>query len=62
MDLGDDRNDSPRQQVLQNPQNGPRTMRDFMSLNVQGDQTLIDRKSTRLNSSHSGESRMPSSA
>ena len=27
-----------------------------------GKTTLIDRKSTRLNSSHSGESRMPSSA
>ena len=25
-------------------------------------ETLLDRKSTRLNSSHSGESRMPSSA
>ena len=27
-----------------------------------GQETLQDRKSTRLNSSHSGESRMPSSA
>ena len=29
---------------------------------VDGDGNLKDRKSTRLNSSHSGESRMPSSA
>ena len=28
----------------------------------QGKRVLLDRKSTRLNSSHSGESRMPSSA
>ena len=30
--------------------------------NVAGMQPLIDRKSTRLNSSHSSQSRMPSSA
>ena len=30
--------------------------------NCSTDQTATDRKSTRLNSSHSGESRMPSSA
>ena len=30
--------------------------------NVDGKDVVIDRKSTRLNSSHSGESRMPSSA
>ena len=29
---------------------------------VLGSQIALDRKSTRLNSSHSGESRMPSSA
>ena len=34
MDLGDDRNESLRQPVLQNPQNGQRTIRDFVSLNV----------------------------
>ena len=34
---------------------------DFGKLLSQTD-TLVDRKSTRLNSSHSGESRMPSSA
>ena len=28
----------------------------------EGENTILDRKSTRLNSSHSGESRMPSSA
>ena len=44
MDLGDDtRNNPPRQQVLQNPQNGQRTMRDFVSPNVQVDQTPIVR-------------------
>ena len=37
MDARDLENDLPRQQVLQNPQNGQRTMRDFMSPNVQGD-------------------------
>ena len=31
-------------------------------VNVQGDEPLIDRKSTRLNSSHLPTSRMPSSA
>ena len=40
MDL---ENDPSRQQVLQNPQNGQRTMRDFVSPNVQGDQTPIVR-------------------
>ena len=30
--------------------------------NGTGGQVFVDRKSTRLNSSHSGESRMPSSA
>ena len=29
---------------------------------IPGDADMVDRKSTRLNSSHSGESRMPSSA
>ena len=33
-----------------------------LSENTQGVLRAIDRKSTRLNSSHSGESRMPSSA
>ena len=32
------------------------------NLNILANAGLIDRKSTRLNSSHSGESRMPSSA
>ena len=41
MDLGDDRNEPLRQPVLQNPQNGQRTIRDFISPNVQGDQTPI---------------------
>ena len=31
-------------------------------LTLSGTQEIVDRKSTRLNSSHSGESRMPSSA
>ena len=43
MNLGDDRNEPLRQPVLQNPQNGQRTMRDFVSPNVQGDQTPIVR-------------------
>ena len=34
----------------------------FLDLIQEGNVGLIDRKSTRLNSSHSGESRMPSSA
>ena len=29
---------------------------------IKGSASFVDRKSTRLNSSHSGESRMPSSA
>ena len=33
-----------------------------MSFELYCTDALIDRKSTRLNSSHSGESRMPSSA
>ena len=37
MDLGDDRNEPLRQLVLQNPQNGQRTMRDFVSPNMQAD-------------------------
>ena len=32
------------------------------STGLQGVKVAVDRKSTRLNSSHSGESRMPSSA
>ena len=32
------------------------------SQGLSGEQQFLDRKSTRLNSSHSGESRMPSSA
>ena len=50
MDLGDDvRNDPPRQQVLQNPQNGQRTIQDFISPNVQGDQTPIVRPTVPAN-------------
>ena len=49
MDLGDDRNEPLRQPVLQNPQNGQRTMRDFMSPNVQGDQTPIVRPTVAAN-------------
>ena len=50
IDLGDDaRNDPPRQRVLQNPQNGQRTMRYFMSPNVQGDQTPIVRPAVVAN-------------
>ena len=45
----------------------PRLAREIRALGVYSeiyphDITLADRKSTRLNSSHSGESRMPSSA
>ena len=48
--LRDDvRNDPPRQQVLQNPQNGQRTMQDFVSPNVQGDQTPIVRPTVAVN-------------
>ena len=43
MNLGDDQNELLRQPVLQNPQNGQRTMRDFISPNVQGGQTPIGR-------------------
>ena len=43
MDLGDDRNDPLRQLIPQNPQIGQRTMRDFVSPNVQSDQTPIVR-------------------
>ena len=49
MVLGDDRNDPSRQQVLKNPQNGQRTMRDFVSPNVQGDQTPIVRPAVAAN-------------
>ena len=35
---------------------------DFIKVERLGDEKVTDRKSTRLNSSHSGESRMPSSA
>ena len=50
MDLWEDeRNDPPRQQVLQNPQNGQRTMRDFVSPNMQGDQTPIVRPAVAAN-------------
>ena len=37
MEARDLKNDPSRQQVFQNPQNGQRTMRDFVSPNVQGD-------------------------
>ena len=37
-------------------------VRRFRSLTLEFDRLITDRKSTRLNSSHSGESRMPSSA
>ena len=33
-----------------------------VEMEVEGEEPLIDRKSTRLNSSHANESRMPSSA
>ena len=49
MEARDLENDPPRQQVLQNPQNGQRTMRDFMSPNVQGDQTPIMRPAVAAN-------------
>ena len=35
MEARDLENDPPRQQVFQNPQNGQRTMQDFISPNVQ---------------------------
>ena len=34
----------------------------IVTMMLSGEQNFSDRKSTRLNSSHSGESRMPSSA
>ena len=42
-------NDPPRQPVLQNPQNGQRTMRFFISPNVQGDQTPTVRPAVAAN-------------
>ena len=35
---------------------------DNVLVRIETDSEVVDRKSTRLNSSHSGESRMPSSA
>ena len=35
---------------------------DEAAISAVGEKHLVDRKSTRLNSSHSGEARMPSSA
>ena len=49
MDVGDDWNEPLRQTVLQDPQNGQRTMRDFVSPNVQGDQTPIVRPAVATN-------------
>ena len=49
MDLGDDARNDPPRQAIQNPQNGQRTMRDFVSPNVQGDQTLIIRPAVVAN-------------
>ena len=49
MDTRDLENDPPKQQVLQNPQNGQRTMRDFISPNVLGDQTPIVRPAVVAN-------------
>ena len=49
IDAKDLENDPPRQQVLQNPQNGQKTMRDFVSSNVQGDQTPIVRSAIAAN-------------
>ena len=49
METRDLENDSPRQQVLQNPQNGHRTMQDYVSSNVQGDQTPIVRPAVAAN-------------
>ena len=49
MEARDLENDPVRQPVLQNPQNGHRTMRDFVSPNVQGDQTPIVRPAVAAN-------------
>ena len=49
MEARDLENDPLRQPVLQNPQNGHRTMRDFVSPNVQGDQTPIVRPAVAAN-------------
>ena len=49
MEARDFENVSLRQQVFQNPQNGQRTMRDFVSPNVQGEQTLIMRPAVAAN-------------
>ena len=49
MDARDLENNPLRQQVPQNPQNVKRTMRDFVSPNVQGDQTPIVRLAVAVN-------------
>ena len=49
MEARDLENDPVRQPVLQNPQHGHRTMRDFVSPNVQGDQTPIVRPAVAAN-------------
>ena len=47
----------PKDQVEPNPEEG-----EYVVFAAHFDRGFADRKSTRLNSSHSGESRMPSSA
>ena len=51
-------------QVVVNTENGPKEILKGVDLTVNSGEThaIIDRKSTRLNSSHSQQSRMPSSA
>ena len=49
IDARDLENDPLRQQVLQNPLNGQRTMQDFVSPNVQGDQTPIVKPAVAAN-------------
>ena len=44
-----DRCPPPRQQATQNRQNGQRTMRDYVSNNIQGDQTPIVRPAAIVN-------------
>ena len=47
---------------LAKPPQGKQSLKQLIKQNAGVSNIEIDRKSTRLNSSHSGESRMPSSA
>ena len=53
------------EEIIKQPDYEPMSVSDFqdaLGLNSADSFRDLDRKSTRLNSSHSGESRMPSSA